>query len=163
MMFNKTKLLAVEPARSDAATVPCSVISNANTVAVKERGISLLRKHKTRIAFASLFAFLGIGWVLAPTFGLIDCGSTGMSAGLNYSACTQNHFFLGHGFDTARDISRLVTYVTFVICFFVPRTKAVSVKRAIAEIAGLLCIPILVHLAGTYVINNFISCGCGSL
>lgn len=163
MMFNKSKLLAVKPAQSDAPANPCGIAANSNTITARDNGISLLRKHKTRIAFASLVTFMGIGWVLAPTFGLIDCGSTGMSAGLNYSACTQNHFFLGHGFDTARDISRLVTYVTFVICFFVPRTKAVSVKRAIAEIAGLLCIPILVHLAGTYVINNFISCGCGSL
>ncbi len=163
MMFNKTKLLAVEPARSDAATVPCSVISNANTVAVKERGISLLRKHKTRIAFASLFAFLGIGWLLTQTFGYTDCSFAGVATDPRYGACTEVGTLADYGYDTARDISRLVTFVTFVICFFVPRTKSVSVKRAIAEIAGLLCIPILVHLAGTYVINNFISCGCGSL
>lgn len=62
-----------------------------------------------------------------------------------------------YGYDTARDISRLVTAVSFLIAFFLPmdKKKAINLKRIAIELIALALIPILVHIAGTYFINNF--------
>ncbi len=68
-----------------------------------------------------------------------------------------------YGYDTARDISRLVTLVSFAIALFVPmdKRKEANIRRVAIELIALACIPILVHLAGTHIINNYGGLGGG--
>ena len=68
-----------------------------------------------------------------------------------------------YGYDTARDISRLVTAISFLIVLFVPleTRKKDKIGVVVTELLGLAAIPLLVHLAGTYIINNFGGLGGG--
>jgi hypothetical protein len=68
-----------------------------------------------------------------------------------------------YGYDTARDISRIVTLISFFVCCFIPMDKRISVKRALIELIALACIPLLVHLIGTFFINNFGGLGGGGI
>ena len=70
-----------------------------------------------------------------------------------------------YGYDTARDISRLVTAVSFLIAFFVPmdKKKAKNLKLIAIELIALALIPVLIHIAGTYLINNFGGLGGGGI
>lgn len=68
-----------------------------------------------------------------------------------------------YGYETARDISRIVTGITLLIVFFVPlaERKKERIALLITELLGLSAIPVLVHLAGIYIINNFAGLGGG--
>jgi hypothetical protein len=70
-----------------------------------------------------------------------------------------------YGYDTARDISRLVTAVSFLIALFVPmdKKKAKNLKLIAIELIALALIPILTHIAGAYLINNFGGLGGGGI
>jgi hypothetical protein len=61
------------------------------------------------------------------------------------------------GCDTARNVSSLMTMISCVIVFFLPldKNKRLSVSRLLLELIALALVPILVHLAGNFVINNF--------
>ena len=71
--------------------------------------------------------------------------------------------FADYGYDTARDISRLLTALSFVIVLFIPmnKQKKMSVRRVMLELFALASIPVLIHLAGTFGINNFGGLGGG--
>lgn len=62
-----------------------------------------------------------------------------------------------YGYDTVRDISRLVTALSFVIALFVPmdKKKEGNLRLIALELIALACIPILVHLAGTFLNCNY--------
>jgi hypothetical protein len=68
-----------------------------------------------------------------------------------------------YGYDSARAISRAVTALAFVICCFVPMDKRITAKRALIELLALACVPVLAHLIGTYMINNFGGLGGGGI
>lgn len=73
--------------------------------------------------------------------------------------------FADYGYDTARDISRMITVVSFLIAFVVPmdKKKANNLKVVAIELIALALIPILVHIAGTYWSNNFGGLGGGGI
>lgn len=108
-----------------------------------------LHKHRTRLAVASLFIVLGISWSASQFafnhgFGIDPRYAGGSEVGLLYDL---NH-------DISVEVSKLLTFVTFAICFFVPRPNQTSTKQALAELMKLAAIPILVHLVGTLLVNN---------
>ncbi|RTL45140.1 MAG: hypothetical protein EKK48_03535 [Candidatus Melainabacteria bacterium] len=68
------------------------------------------------------------------------------------------------GYDTMRDISRWVTAFSFLVAliFVIP---AVRTRKSVGELLGAVCtvcgIPLVVHLLGIYLINNFGGLGGG--
>jgi hypothetical protein len=87
-----------------------------------------------------------------PRYGLVDP---------RYGQSNEISLWTDMGYDTARDISRIVTLVSFVIVFFWPmsREKKESTRRIILELFALASVPVLIHIAGTFIANNF--CGLG--
>lgn len=67
------------------------------------------------------------------------------------------------GYDCARDLSRLATALSFVLaCLFGwLRRNKVKRDRLTIELLALALIPILVHLTGTFMINNMGGLGGG--
>jgi len=70
------------------------------------------------------------------------------------------------GYDTARDISRFATALTFVIAcivgfLFVNGTKPLSNQRLVKAAVLILVAPITAHLLGTFIINNYGGLGGG--
>ncbi|MBZ0189712.1 MAG: hypothetical protein K8F91_25930, partial [Candidatus Obscuribacterales bacterium] len=70
------------------------------------------------------------------------------------------------GYDTARDISRLLTLVsgifsTFVAVFFLRCQKARTASAIGKAVAFALAVPIVVHVMGTFIINNYGGLGGG--
>lgn len=114
------------------------------------------------MTLAFLTIVLGGAWAFAQSGIEFNAAMSGLTVDPRYGASTEVGMLYEIGYDTPRDISRFVSFAVLTICFFVPQTKRVSIKRATLELIGLLCIPILVHLVGTFIINNFSFCGCGS-
>ena len=73
--------------------------------------------------------------------------------------------FSDYGYDTARDIARFLTAFSSVIVFFFPldKTKKLSVRRLLLELLALATVPVLIYLAGNFVINNFGGLGGGGI
>lgn len=113
------------------------------------------------MTLALLAIVLGGVWAFAQGAIDLNIAMSGLTADPRYGASTEVGMLYDVGYDTPRDISRFVSFAVLTICFFVPQTKRVSVRRATLELILLLCIPILVHLVGTFIINNFSFCGCG--
>lgn len=70
------------------------------------------------------------------------------------------------GYDTARDISRFATVLTFVIAcivavFFVRGQKPLSNQRLAKAAALILLAPWVTHMIGTFMINNYGGLGGG--
>lgn len=61
------------------------------------------------------------------------------------------------GYDTARDISRAITAVSFLLVVLWPITKEKrnNLSKLSLTILARLCVPFFVHLAGTFAINNY--------
>ncbi len=62
-----------------------------------------------------------------------------------------------YGNQTSLDNLRLVTALSFIIVSFVPmdKRKNAPVRRVVLELIGLASVPIVVHLIGTFMIDNF--------
>ena len=70
---------------------------------------------------------------------------------------------LDFGYDTARDISRAATAIAFLFALFFPLSKKWSKKKRIAwRLALVILVPLVVHVIGTFCINNLGGLG-GSL
>jgi hypothetical protein len=71
--------------------------------------------------------------------------------------------FQDFGYDTARDISRAATAVSFLIALIIPldKRKRANLKLVALELLALTAIPILVHVIGTFAINNYGGLGGG--
>ncbi len=89
-----------------------------------------------------------------PRYGLVDP---------RYGQSNEISLWADMGYDTARDISRIVTLVSFIIVFLWPmsREKKESTRRIILELFALASVPVLVHTAGTFIGNNFGGLGGG--
>jgi hypothetical protein len=90
-----------------------------------------------------------VGPAVDPAFG--QAGEVGM--------------FSDYGYDTARDVARFLTALSSVIVFFIPldKTKKMSVRRLLLELLALATVPVLIYLAGNFVINNFGGLGGGGI
>jgi len=68
------------------------------------------------------------------------------------------------GYDTARDISRIVTALSAILVWFIFPIKArhsTTSTRLVLAVLERLAVPLLVHLAGTYMLNNYGGLGGG--
>jgi hypothetical protein len=65
-----------------------------------------------------------------------------------------------YGYDTARQIARIATAVSFACVFFIPmnKMKKIGVRRCFLELLALASVPLLVHFAGVFALEN-----CGGL
>jgi hypothetical protein len=61
------------------------------------------------------------------------------------------------GYDQARAIVRCVTALSFLFVFFLPldKTKKESIAKQSIDLIALAMIPILVEVAGQFIVNNF--------
>ncbi len=93
-----------------------------------------------------------------PRFGLVDPRYGQANETINFP-------WTDMGYDTARDISRFVTFISFLIVFFWPmiKQKKENARQTILAEFAFASIPALVHMAGTFVINNFGGLGGGGI
>jgi len=123
-----------------------------------------LRTARTRLftaVAASLLALsYGIGLSATAAGGLV-----GAVVDPAFGQANEVGMLADYGYDTARDISRIVTAISFIIVFFIPmnKRKKSSIRRVLLELIALTAIPLLVHLAGTFMINNFGGLGGGGI
>lgn len=99
-----------------------------------------------------------------PTAG---AGLVGMPVDPRYGQSNQVGQLADYGYDSARDISRLLTALSALIAvilglYHVRSRKANSISVSRLKVAALVvAIPTVVHLLGTFVINNFGGLGGG--
>jgi len=104
--------------------------------------------------FALLFLVIGTLYVLpAGAQGLVG-------APVETHIPGRGDLLADYGYDQARDVSRVVTASTAALALGlgIYRSRKVKGKRLAKEICALLAAPVIVHLAGTFAINN-----CGGL
>jgi hypothetical protein len=70
------------------------------------------------------------------------------------------------GYDTARDISRMLTAISLLISIFVARSflrgrRSITRSDVIKAVVLVLAVPSIVHMMGTFMINNFGGLGGG--
>jgi hypothetical protein len=130
-------------------------------VIVTDNCPKMLRPVRNRISAYAAGALLAFSWCLASSVSAQ--GLVGAPVDPRYGQSSQCGQFSDLGYDAARDIARLVTAVTFLIVFFIPldERKKDKVAVLVTELVGLAAIPLLVHLAGTFIINNFGGLGGG--
>jgi hypothetical protein len=61
------------------------------------------------------------------------------------------------GYDDARHVVMLLTAFSYFVVFFIPLNKRrkTSLRRVVLELIALTSVPVLVHLAGMFCVNNF--------
>jgi hypothetical protein len=100
----------------------------------------------------------------APTFG--GGGLIGAPVDPRYGQTNEVGTMADFGYDQARDISRIVTLMTLLISiilgtYFLQTRKAVRTTDVYKTVALILGVPTIVHLLGTFMINNFGGLGGG--
>lgn len=124
------------------------------------------QKENVRAAFhlaPSTYVSLSPPYV-PPTAG---AGLVGMPVDPRYGQSNQVGQLADYGYDSARDISRLLTALSALIAvilglYHVRSRKANSISVSRLKVAALVvAIPTVVHLLGTFVINNFGGLGGG--
>jgi len=67
----------------------------------------------------------------------------------------------GNGYEKELAFSNFLTYSTLIVAFFFPvdKTKKMSLDQNLLELSGLTTAPVLVHLIGIFIINNFVGRG----
>lgn len=99
-------------------------------------------------------------WFKSSEGGLI-----GAAVDPRYGQSNEVGMLADYGYDTARDTSRVVTFLSFLIS--IPLAMALTRARrknsfAVAQgIALVIAVPTMVHLVGTFLINNFGGLGGG--
>lgn len=122
-----------------------------------------LRKYRTRMAVACLTLLLGISWGLAQYAIANDVNATFVAVDPRYGQSNEVGMLADYGYDRARDTVRILTAISALVCFFVPRYKHKDVNGAIVSLARRACIPLLIHIVGTFIINNFGACSSKGL
>ncbi|MBX9691839.1 MAG: hypothetical protein K2Z81_05600, partial [Cyanobacteria bacterium] len=93
-------------------------------------------------------------------------GLIGATDNSRYGQWNQVGSLADFGYDTARDISRVLTGSSFLIAlvvgtFFLRAGDALTGSRMIKTIVLVLSVPTIVHLCGTFAINNYGGLGGG--
>lgn len=67
------------------------------------------------------------------------------------------------GYDTARDISRGITICSFILVALWPVKKETreNLRKLALTVIARTCVPVFIHLAGTFAINNYGGSGGG--
>lgn len=122
-----------------------------------------LRKYRTRMAVACLTLLLGVSWGLAQYAIANDVNATSVAVDPRYGQSNEVGMLADYGYDRAIDTVRILTAVAAVVCFFIPRYKHKDVNGAIVSLTKRACIPLLIHIVGTLIINNFGACSSKGL
>lgn len=123
----------------------------ATTVIVTDNCPEILRPARNRVSAYAAGALLAFSWCLA-----LSVSAQGLVAPVDplYGQSNEVGLLADYGYDTARYITTghrdFNSYRTF--CFFGPR-KMDKIGVVVTELLGLAPIPLLVHLAGTYMIG----------
>lgn len=146
------KLIASKPVR------PCVYFyRRENGAIVTDNCPKALRPIRNRISAYACAALLTFSWCIA--LNASAQGIVGAPVDPRYGTA----ILTDYGYDTARDIARLVTGISFLIVLFLPldESKKDKVDVLVTELIGLAAIPFLVHITGNYIINNFGGLGGG--
>ena len=121
-----------------------------------------LRTARNRLLKLAAFALLSLAYGMCLS-AQADGGLIGTCIDPAFGQSNELGMLADYGYDTARDISRFLTLSTFIVTFFFPidKSKKISLRRDFLELLALTAAPILVHLVGTYIINNFGGLGGG--
>ena len=97
---------------------------------------------------------MALCWILANSANAQ--GLVGAPVDPRYGQSNEVGQLADYGYDCARDISQAATALSFVLACLVGwlRRNRVKRDRLAKELLALALIPILVHLTGTYMINN---------
>jgi len=120
-----------------------------------------LRSMRKRMARSAMVGLLTLTYGLALYTQSQNIAVPGLAVNPLYGHSSEMGQLADYGYDRARDISRMVTALAFFICLFVPMDKRITVKRGLVELILLACVPLLVHMIGTFFINNFGGLGGG--
>lgn len=93
-------------------------------------------------------------------------GIVGAPINPRYGQTSEVGMLADYGYDTARDISRLLTGASFcislVVAGFFLRSRKSLTFSIFAKSGGLVgLVPVIVHLLGTFIINNYSGLGGG--
>ncbi|MBS2008624.1 MAG: hypothetical protein JST01_16370 [Cyanobacteria bacterium SZAS TMP-1] len=106
-----------------------------------------------------ILSVLGIMFVMFGVLSSLPADAQGLVGAPvdTHHGSSQVGLLADYGYDQARDVSRAVTAATALLCFGIGcfRMGKVKGKRLAKEICGLAIVPVAVHLAGTFAINNF--------
>jgi hypothetical protein len=121
-----------------------------------------LTKQRDRIRAYAYSALLTITWLRAQE----ACGQSliGSPVDPRYAQSNEIGALADFGYDTARDISRVVTLLSAILVWFIFPIKArhsATPTRLAFAILERLAVPVLVQVAGTYLTNNFGGLGGG--
>jgi len=100
----------------------------------------------------------------APTFG--GGGLVGAPVDPRYGQSNEVGQLADFGYDTARDISRMLTAISILGSLFIAGAylrgrKPLTTSAVIKAVALVLVMPTCVHLIGTFMINNYGGLGGG--
>lgn len=117
-----------------------------------------LRASRDRFCAIVANVLLILAWSLAFSAQAQGLNPVPSLANLN-DLCSGNF-----GYDTARDLSRFVTAMSVVAVLIIGIfKKKKTAKQEVREWLALAVIPVLVHLAGTFMINNYGGLGGGGI
>ena len=133
----------------------------ANGTIVTDNCPVLLRAARKRLFLTAVLTLMTITYGLALAAQAEGVAVPGLVVDPRYGQSTEVGQLADFGYDIARDISRIVTLLSFFVCCFIPMDKRITVKRALIELIALACIPVLVYLIGTFFLNNFGGLGGG--
>lgn len=132
-----------------------------NGTVVLDNCPAFLRQKRDKIRAYAVAALLIFSWMLAT--GADAQGLVGAPIDPRYGQANEVGQLADFGYDTARNISLAVTMITTVIVFFFPFTRPHKSKwrTSVSHWLALAAIPFLVHMAGTFMINNIGGLGGG--
>lgn len=132
-----------------------------NGTVVLDNCPAFLRQKRDRMRNYAVAALLTLSWMLAT--GADAQGLVGAPIDPRYGQSNELGQLVDFGYDTARFTVRIVTLLTAVIVFICPflLPKKSKVRTSVRYWLALALIPVLVHLIGTFMINNYGGLGGG--
>lgn len=117
-----------------------------------------VRDHYRKVAVSLL---LIAAWSLALSADAQGLVGAPVDQPFGYSSEVQE--FVDFGYDTARDISRGITICSFILVALWPVKKETreNLRKLALTVVARTCVPIFIHLAGTFAITNYGGSGGG--
>lgn len=165
-VFNISEMSTTEAAAvvSQEGGRPCVYLRRRDDGTVITQNCPVaLRAARDRVGLAAVLAVLCLTYGFSMAAHSQGLSVPGLTVDPRYGAIQTVGTLADYGYDCARDISRFVTWTTFLVCFFFPKKHHITVKRAIIELLVLMTIPVLVHFIGIFMINNIGGLGGGGI
>lgn len=117
-----------------------------------------VRDHYKKVAVSLL---LIAAWSLALSADAQ--GLVGAPVDPRYYYSNEFQEFRDFGYDTARDISRGITLCSLILVALWPVKKETreNLRKLALTVVARTCVPVFIHLAGTFAINNYGGLGGG--